>query len=98
MLIEGVVKLKRSVLFKIYLALFVVCIIGYQLQVTTIDNFFTNPFYIGSLLLGILLVLKALGYSCQKCLKNQIMLGFYKYRLPTAKCYNCGHDIDNDRT
>ncbi len=94
--IEGVVELKRSAALKFYLALFVVCIIAYQRKLTTIDNFFINPLYIGSMLLGILLVFKSLGYSCKKCLKNQIILGCYKYRLPTAKCYKCGYDIDNN--
>ncbi|GAA5186122.1 hypothetical protein GCM10025772_01000 [Ferrimonas gelatinilytica] len=90
--------MKRSVQFKIYLGLLILCIIGYQFQRTTVDDFFVNPFYIGSMVLGILLVIKALGYTCQKCHRNQVMQGFYKYRLPSSNCYNCGHDIDQNRT
>jgi hypothetical protein len=95
---ESEVKLKRSVQFKIYLALLVLCIIGFQFQVTSVDDFFVNPFYIGSMVLGILSVIKALGYTCQKCLRNQVIQGLYKYRLPASNCYNCGHDIDQNRT
>ncbi|WP_166340223.1 hypothetical protein [Pseudoalteromonas sp. MB47] len=90
--------MKRSVQFKIYLGLLLLCIIGFQFQVTTVDDFFVNPVYIGGMVLAILLVIKALGYTCQKCSRNQIVQGFFKYRLPTSKCYNCGHDIDQHRT
>jgi undecaprenyl pyrophosphate phosphatase UppP len=92
------VKLKRSLQFKIHLALLVACIIGFQFYRGTIDNFFTNPFYIGSMLVGVLLVLKAIFYSCQKCRRNQVILGWYRYRLPKERCYNCGHNIDNSRS
>lgn len=95
---ESEVKLKRSVQFKICLGLLLLCIIGFQFQVTTVDDFFVNPVYICSIVLAILLVIKALGYTCQKCSRNQIVQGFFKYRLPTSKCYNCGHDIDQHRT
>lgn len=90
--------MKRSVQFKIYLVLLILCIIGYQFQHTKVDDFFVNPFYIGSVVLGILSVVKTLGYTCQKCHRNQVMQAFYKYRLPSSNCYNCGHDIDQNRT
>ncbi|RJF36667.1 hypothetical protein D4741_00905 [Pseudoalteromonas gelatinilytica] len=86
--------MKRSVHFKVNLGLLVLCIIGFQFQSITVDGFFVNPFYIGSMVFGFLLVVRALRYTCQKCLRNQIMLGFYKYRLPTSKCYNCDYEID----
>ncbi|WP_234004732.1 hypothetical protein, partial [Pseudoalteromonas sp. T1lg24] len=95
---EREVKLKPSVQFKIHLGLLILCIIGYQFQHTSIDDFFVNPFYIGSMMLGILLVIKTLRYTCQKCCRNQVIQGFYKYRLPSSNCYNCGHDIDKNST
>ena len=90
--------MKRSVQFKMYLILLFLCVIGYQFQYTSVDNFFVNPLYIGSIVLGILLVIKALGYTCQRCFRNQVVQGFYKYRLPSSNCYNCGHNIDQNRT
>ncbi|TGV20398.1 hypothetical protein E5N72_10110 [Pseudoalteromonas sp. MEBiC 03607] len=90
--------MKRSNNFKVHLGLLVLCIIGFQFQPKTIDGFFVNPFYIGSMVLAIILVVRALRYTCQKCSRNQIVQGFYKYRLPTSKCYNCDYDIDQHHT
>jgi predicted RNA-binding Zn-ribbon protein involved in translation (DUF1610 family) len=76
----------------------VICILGFQFQIVRVDNFFVNPFYIGGMLLGILVALKAISYFCPECQKSQIILSPYKYRLPSKTCHHCGYDIDNNRT
>ncbi len=56
--------------------------------------FYMNPFYIVGMALGIYLMLKAVVYTCSSCGKHQIMLSWFKYRLPTDNCYTCSHKMD----
>ncbi|PKG56205.1 hypothetical protein CXF83_06665 [Shewanella sp. Choline-02u-19] len=58
-------------------------------------TYYMNSFFIVGMALGAYLILKAIVYACPNCGKHQIMLGFFKYRLPTDNCYVCCEKIDS---
>jgi len=85
--------LRKAIRFRVYLVALIICIIGFQFSPAS-EHFYANPFYIGSVIFAIVLIVNVINYFCPKCKKNQVLLSVVSYRLPTNKCYRCGEEIN----
>lgn len=83
----------RARKFKLLMIIYVIVTLMFQVIPVEL-TFYMNPFYIIGMTLGAFLILKAIVYACPNCGKHQIMLGFFKYRLPTDYCYTCSEKLD----
>ena len=88
-------KMKKAKIFKRNLIIEILLILAYKL-IEIEGAPFINPLYLLSMFFGIYIMGSIFGYSCSKCSKNQILRGFYSYKLPKDKCWNCHHEIDKE--
>jgi len=89
--------LLRSQRFKLVLAIEVILIIFYRLQIVELDSF-PNILWILSMIFGIYLLGLILGYHCKNCNKNQVYKSIFSYRLPTSHCWSCNEDVEKTET
>ncbi|TMO02255.1 hypothetical protein CWB66_13870 [Pseudoalteromonas sp. S558] len=85
--------MNKSIKFKLYLAALIICIIGFNFSEPSMQ-FYSNPFYIGSFVFAIALIISVINYVFPASKKNQVMRSIFNYKLPTNDCYNCGKKID----
>ncbi|KAA1154786.1 hypothetical protein EU510_01370 [Pseudoalteromonas sp. FUC4] len=85
--------MNKSLKFKLYLTALIICIIGFNFSEPSMQ-FYSNPFYIGSFVFAIALIISAINYACPACKKNQVMRSISSYKLPNDYCYSCGKEID----
>ena len=95
--LKGFCALNKSKKFKLSLVALIVCIIGFQFSTPSI-NFYTNPFYIGSFIFAIALLVIAVNFTCPNCRKNQVALSLKQFRLPSNTCCNCGYSVGKNGT
>ena len=82
-------ELNKSKTFKIWLIVLIVCIVGFQLTVPNM-TFYANPFYLGSFISAVALLINSLNYFCPDCKRNQVALSLKQFKLPNNTCRNCG--------
>jgi len=85
--------LSKAIKFRVYLVALIICVIGFMFSPAS-SQFYTNPFYIGSFIFAIALIVNVINYFCPNCKKNQVMQSATSYRLPKNKCYHCGEEIN----
>ncbi|BED89615.1 hypothetical protein PspMM1_20830 [Pseudoalteromonas sp. MM1] len=85
--------MSKAIKFRVYLVALIICIIGFMFSPVS-SQFYTNPFYIGSFIFAITLIVNVINYFCPKCKKNQVMQSATSYRLPKNECYHCGEEIN----
>ncbi|KPZ55014.1 hypothetical protein AN389_03531 [Pseudoalteromonas sp. P1-7a] len=85
--------MSKAIKFRVYLVALIICIIGFQFSPAS-EHFYANPFYIGSFIFTIALIVNVINYFCPNCKKNQVMQSATNYRLPKNKCYHCGEEIN----
>ena len=90
--LKGFCALNKSKKFKLSLVALIVCIIGFQFSTPNI-NFYTNPFYLGSFIFAIALLVIAVNFTYPNCRKNQVALSLKQFRLPSNTCCNCGYSV-----
>ena len=87
---NGFSGLNKSGKFKLWLLALVVCIVGFQFSAPSM-TFYTNPFYIGSFVFAIAILINTLNYFCPQCKRNQVVVSLKQFRLPDDTCCNCGY-------
>ena len=86
---NGFSGLNKSSKFKLWLLALVVCIVGFQFSAPSII-FYANPFYIGSFVCAIAVLMNTLNYFCPQCKRNQVVVSLRLFKLPNDTCRNCG--------
>ena len=87
---NGFSGLNKSRKFKLWLLALVVCIVGFQISAPSII-FYANPFYIGSFVCAIAVLINTLNYFCPQCKRNQVVDSLRRFKLPKHTCRNCGY-------
>ena len=82
----------RNEKFKLTLFIEIICILMYRFIDLNLDSM-SNPFFWGAIVFGVYTYYLIMGYFCRSCNKNQIMKGFFSYRLPTKTCWNCNEKV-----
>ncbi|WP_157752205.1 hypothetical protein [Shewanella benthica] len=85
--------MKKSVKFKVALLIQVLITVFYKLIALKGSTLHDILFW-AVMGLGIYIFYMVFGYFCHSCKKNQIMKGFFSYRLPSDTCWHCGEKID----
>jgi undecaprenyl pyrophosphate phosphatase UppP len=85
--------LSKAIKFRVYLVTLIICVVGFIFSPAS-SQFYTNPFYIGSFVFAIALIIIVINYFCPNCRKNQVIQSATNYRLPTNKCYHCEEEIN----
>lgn len=73
--------MSKAIKFRVYLVALIICVIGFMFLPAS-SQFYTNPFYIGSFIFAIALIVNVINYFCPNCKKNQVMQSATSYRLP----------------
>ena len=88
--LNGFSGLNKSRKFKLWLLALVVCIVGFQFSVPS-KTFYANPFYIGSFVFAIAILINTLNHLCPQCKRNQVVVSLKRFKLPNNTCRNCGY-------